>query len=281
MTSQSEKAEAFRALHRRGAAFVLANAWDVGSARMMAGLGFEALATTSAGFAFSQGQADRVGLTSRDAALAHCREMAAAVDLPTSADLEDGFGSAPEVVAETVTLAAATGLVGCTIEDTTGNPDTPIYPFEHTVARIEAAVAAVRALDFPFMLTARAENFLHGRPDLDDTIRRLRAFEAAGADVLYAPGLPDMETIRAVCAAVSKPVNVVAGIRPKGLTLTDLREAGVARVSLGSSLARVAYGAAIRMAREILTEGSFASAEHGVSFAEAERLLAAGAPGGE
>lgn len=273
MRDQREKAERFRAMHRPGAAFVMPNAWDLGSARMMAGLGFEALATTSAGFAFSQGVADRVGITPREAALAHCREMAAAVAVPVSADLEDGFGAAPDAVAETVRLAAGTGLVGCTIEDVTGDREAPIFPFDAALARIEAAVTAARVLDFPFTLTARAENFLHGRPDLDDTIRRLQAFEAAGADVLYAPGLPDMAAIRVVCDAVAAPVNVVIGIRPKGLTVDALKAAGVARVSLGSSLARTAYGAAVSAARMILAEGSFAGAEGGITFAEAEELL--------
>lgn len=277
MPSQAEKAAAFQALHQRDGAFVLANAWDPGSARMMAGLGFEAIATTSAGYAFSRGDLDRVGVTSRDAALAHCRELVAAVELPVSADLEDGFGAEPERVAETVRLAAEAGLVGCTIEDVTSDRDAPIFPFEAAVARIVAAVAAARSLPFPFMLTARAENFLHNRPDLEDTIARLKAFEAAGADVLYAPGLPDLDAIRQVCASVGKPVNVVAGIRPKGLTVAALAEAGVSRISFGSVLSRRAYGAAIDAARLVVEGGSFADLEQAASFASIEALLKAGA----
>lgn len=275
---QRAKAEAFHALHQQPGAFVLPNAWDVGSARMFAGLGFQALATTSAGFAFSQGNADRVGVTDRVAALAHAADLVRATDLPVSADLEDGFGPAPETVAETVRLAAQAGLVGCTIEDVTADRDAPIFPFDTAVIRIEAAAAAARSLDIRFTLTARAENFLHGRPDLDDTIRRLQAFEAAGADCLYAPGLPDLDAIRKVAAAVSKPLNVVIGIRPRGLSMDALVAAGVSRISLGSSLARRAYGAGIEAAREILRDGTFAGAEQGAPFAEIDALLAAGRP---
>ncbi|MEM7505637.1 MAG: isocitrate lyase/phosphoenolpyruvate mutase family protein [Pseudomonadota bacterium] len=276
--TQRAKAEAFHALHHQPGAFVMPNAWDVGSARMLAGLGFQALATTSAGFAFSQGNADRVGVTGRAAALAHSADLVSATDLPVSADLEDGFGPAPATVAETVRLAAEVGLVGCTIEDVTADRDAPIFPFDAAVARIEAAVSAARALDIRFTLTARAENFLHGRSDLDDTIRRLQAFEAAGADCLYAPGLPDMEAIRAVASAVTKPLNVVIGIRPKGLGVAALAAAGVSRISLGSSLARRAYGAGIEAVREILRDGTFRGAEQGAPFAEIEALLKAGRP---
>ncbi|MEM8840446.1 MAG: isocitrate lyase/phosphoenolpyruvate mutase family protein [Pseudomonadota bacterium] len=276
MTDQITKARLFRDLHCKGDPLILPNAWDRGSARMLAGLGFEAIATTSAGFAFSQGTRDWVGVTSRKTALAHAADLVAAVDLPVSADLEDGFGPDPDTVAEAVRLAAEAGLVGCTIEDVTGEPDAPIFPFDQALARIEAAVAAARALPFPFTLTARAENFLHGRPDIDDTISRLQAFEAAGADCLYAPGLPDLDAIRAVTGALEKPVNVVIGIRPRGLSVGDLAAAGVARVSLGSSLARRAYGALIAAGEEILGPGTFAEAEKGAPFARIEALLKAG-----
>lgn len=276
MTGQAAKARAFRDMHRQGQPLILPNAWDQGSARMLAGLGFQAIATTSAGFAFSQGARDWVGVTSRKAALAHAAELVAAIDVPVSADLEDGFGAAPEAVAETVRLAAEAGLVGCTIEDVTGDPEAPIFPFDQALARIEAGVAAARALPFPFTLTARAENFLHGRPDLGDTLRRLQAFEAAGADCLYAPGLPDLDAIRTVTKALEKPVNVVIGIRPRGLSVADFAEAGVARISLGSALARRAYGAMIAAGEEILGPGTFAEAEQGAPFNRIEALLRAG-----
>ncbi|MBY8977289.1 isocitrate lyase/phosphoenolpyruvate mutase family protein [Rhodobacteraceae bacterium NNCM2] len=278
MKSQHEKADLFRAAHQPGNPLVLPNAWDVGSARMLAGMGFQAIATTSAGFAFSQGDMDRIGVTSREAALAHARDLVEAVDLPVSADLEDGFGPTVEDVAATVRGAIDAGLVGGTIEDTTGDKSAPIYPFDEALARVEAAVAAARDCPFPFTLTARAENFLHGRPDLDDTIKRLQAFEAAGADCLYAPGLPDLDAIKAVCASVTKPVNVVIGIRPKGISIRDLADAGVARISLGSSLARRAYGALIEAGREILDQGTFTAAEAGAPFAEIEALLTKSRP---
>src|SRR5882724_9919606 len=207
--SQSAKAATFRALHQGPGAFVIPNPYDAGTARILTALGFSALATTSAGFAFSIGRKD--GAITREESLAHCRVIVDATSLPVSADLENGFGAAPETVAETVRLAAAAGLVGCSIEDSTGDSAQPIYDSGHAVERVTAAVAAARSLGFPFALTARAENFLHGRADLDDTIRRLQAFEKVGADVLYAPGLRDLQTIRAICAAVSRPVNVLAG----------------------------------------------------------------------
>ncbi|MEM8792389.1 MAG: isocitrate lyase/phosphoenolpyruvate mutase family protein [Pseudomonadota bacterium] len=273
MTDQTEKAQRFRDAHRKGAPLVLPNAWDPGSARLLAGLGFQAIATTSAGFAFSRGRLDQVGQNSRDDALAHAAELVDAVDLPVSADFEDGFGADPATVAETVRMAAEVGLVGCTIEDTTGDPDQPIFPFNHALARIEAAIDAARACPFPFTLTARAENYLHGRADLEDTLARLKAFEAAGADCLYAPGLLDLDTIRTVTSALEKPFNVVIGIRPKGISISDLAEAGVARISLGSSLARRAYGALIDAGEEILGPGTFSEAEKGAPFATIEGLL--------
>jgi 2-methylisocitrate lyase-like PEP mutase family enzyme len=202
VTSIIDTATAFKALHVPGTPFVIPNPWDAGTARMLAGIGFEALATTSAGFAFTQGLRD--GHVTRDQALEHAGKIAAAVDVPVSADLENGFADAPDAAAETYRLAAATGIVGASIEDSTGNPEQPIYDFELAVERVQAAVAAVAPAAFDFTLTARSENFLHGRADLDDTIARLQAFEAAGADVLYAPGLPDLDAVATVCAAIGE-----------------------------------------------------------------------------
>ena len=222
MSDMRIKAEKFAALHRREKAFILPNPWDVGSAKMLTALGFEALATTSAGFAFSIGRGTAIGEISRDEALDHAASIIAATPLPVSADLENGYGHKPEDVAETVRLAAQIGLAGCTIEDTTGDRDKPIYKKTHAIERIAAAVEVVRGLDRPFMLTARAENYLFGIRDFDDTLARLQGYEAVGADVLYAPGLPDLEAIAVVCKAVSKPVNVVAGIGLPGVTLDEL-----------------------------------------------------------
>ena len=272
-SSQYDKARAFRALHERPGAFVIPNPWDVGTARILAGLGFEALATTSAGLAFALGRRDGEGAVARDEALAHARDIVSATPLPVSADLENGFGDAPETAAETIRLAAETGLVGASIEDATGDPDHPIYDASLAAERIAAAAEAARALPFPFTLTARAENFLHGRPDLDDTIRRLQAFEAAGADVLYAPGLRDLAMIRTVCAAVGKPVNVVMGLAGAPLSVEDLAAAGVRRISLGSALSRVALGAFLRAAREIKERGTFSFAENAASFAEIDPFM--------
>ena len=266
--SHSDKARAFRALHDRPGAFVMPNPWDVGTARILAGLGFEALATTSAGLAFALGRRDGEGAVSRDEALAHARTIVSATPLPVSADLENGFGDAPKAVAETIRLAAETGLVGASIEDATGDPDRPIYDASLAVERIAAAAEAARALPLPFTLTARAENFLHGHLDLDDTIQRLQAFEAAGADVLYAPGLRDMAMIRTVCAAVGKPVNVIMGLAGAPFSVDQLAAAGVRRISLGSALARAALGAFLRAAREVKGRGTFSFAEGAASFAE-------------
>ena len=267
--TQREKAERFRALHQRPGAFIIPNPWDAGSAKLLAQLGFEALATTSAGFAFSVGRQDGPGPTSREEMLAHCAVIVGASDLPVSADLENCFGDAPEVVAETVRRAAAVGLVGCSVEDTTGKPERPIYDFDLAVKRVEAAVAAARALPFPFTLTARSENFLHGRLDLDDTIKRLQAFEKAGADVLYAPGLPSIEAIKTVCGAVGKPVNVLTG----GRSLAEIAAAGVKRISVGSLLSRVAYGAFLRAAGEMKQHGTFSFAKEAVPFAEINGMM--------
>jgi 2-methylisocitrate lyase-like PEP mutase family enzyme len=272
--TQSERAQAFRALHERPGAFVIPNPWDIGTARILAAFGFEALATTSAGLAFALGRRDAEGAISRDEALAHARTIVDATPLPVSADLENGFADAPETVAETIRLAAATGLVGGSIEDATGDPERPIYDAVLAAERIAAAVEAARALRFPFTLTARAENFLYGRPDLDDTIRRLQAFEAAGADVLYAPGLRDLGMIRTLCAAVGRPVNVIMGLAGTPFSVDQLAAAGVRRISLGSALSRVALGALLRAAREIKERGTFTFADHAAPFAEIDPFMA-------
>src|SRR5262245_1982180 len=232
VTTQSEKAAAFKALHSEAGAFVIPNPWDVGSAKMLTLAGYRALATTSAGMAWSLGRPD--GGVGRDGALAHARAIVAASELPVAGDLENGFGDAPADCAETVRGAAAAGLVGCSIEDATGRASDPIYPIESATARVQAAVTAARALPFPFMLTARAENFLHGRPDLEDTLRRLRAFADAGADVLYAPGLSTREQITSVVRAVApKPVNLLASPALGSITVAELGTLGVKRISVG------------------------------------------------
>ncbi len=256
--TQAEKGQAFRALHERDGAFIIPNPWDVGSARLLAHLGFEALATTSMGYAFSVGRRDNT--IDRPETMAHASAIASATDLPVSADLENGFGDAPETVAETIRLAAAAGVVGGSIEDTTGRQEHPIYEREHAVERVRAAVAAARALPFAFTLTARAENYLHGRPDLRDTIERLQSYQGAGADVLYAPGLASKDDIVAVVSSVDRPVNVVMGLRGVQLSLPDLAAIGVRRVSVGSALCRTALGAFLRAAREMQEHGTFAFA---------------------
>jgi 2-methylisocitrate lyase-like PEP mutase family enzyme len=273
-SSQEEKARRFQALHEGPGAFVIPNPWDAGSARILEALGFEALATTSAGIAFSLGRRDGAGAVSRAEALAVTRQIVDATDLPVSADLENGYGDAPEAAAATIRLAAEVGLVGGSIEDATGDPSHPIYEFDQAVARVAAAAEAARALPFPFMLTARAENFLHGRPDLDDTIRRLQAFAAAGADVLYSPGLRDLETIRTVCAAVSRPVNVLQGLTGGSFSVEELAAAGARRISVGGSLARAALGGFIRGAREIKEKGTFTYASDAIPHAEVDRYMA-------
>src|SRR6266851_567408 len=260
---QNERATRFRALHDGPGAFVIPNPWDVGSARILAGLGFQALATSSAASASAVGRKDG-GLT-RDEALAHAHLIVDATDLPVSADLENGFGDAPEVVAETIRLAAEVGLVGCTIEDATGNQASPLYDVRLAVERIAAAAQAARALHFPFLLTARAHNLLYAAPSLDDTISRLQAFERAGADVLFAPGLPDLAAVRAVCAAVSKPVNFMAGIKGKSFSVAELQEAGVRRISLATSLYRAAMSGLLDAAREVNEKGSFGYLERSLT----------------
>jgi 2-methylisocitrate lyase-like PEP mutase family enzyme len=253
-TTQKEKAELFKALHEREGAFIIPNPWDAGSARLLAALGFEALATTSAGFASSLGRSD--GQVTLDEAVEHCRDLCAATDLPVSADLENCFADDPERAAETILLGARAGLVGGSIEDYSGDPSNPIYDFALAVERVHAAAEAARSLDFPFTLTARAENLLHGRPDLDDTLRRLQAFESAGADVLYAPGLTTLDEVRLLTGAVSRPVNVLASML-KGATVAQLAEAGVRRISLGGALARAALTALLRAGTEMRDQGSF------------------------
>lgn len=269
MSAHAARAHAFKALHERPQVFAIPNPWDAGSARMLAALGFEALATTSAGFAFSLGKPDAQGAVDRDETLANARAIVDATPLPVSADLENGFGDAPDTCAETILLAAQAGLAGGSIEDATGHDNSPIYPFDTAVQRVRAAVAAARSLPLPFTLTARAENFLHGIPDLDDTLRRLVAFADAGADVLYAPGLRTREQIEAVVRAVApRPVNVVMGLAGASLSLSELGRIGVRRVSVGSALARAAYGAFLRAAREIREGGTFDFARDAIPFAE-------------
>ena len=259
----ADKAERFQALHGQGC-FLIPNAWDAGSARILSSLGFAAIATTSAGLAFMLGRPDGRAAVSRAEALMNAGAIIGATDLPVSADLEDGYGATPEDCAETVRLAAASGLCGCTIEDTTADPAAPIHGFDVAVARIRAAAAAARAAPHPFVLTARAENFLHGRRDLDDTVRRLVAFAEAGADCLYAPALPTMDAVRAVVAAVApKPVNVLSAPGDGLLPQTALMEAGVRRISVGGALARAAYGAVLQAGR-LLREGALPAALTGI-----------------
>ena len=268
--SQTEKAEKFKALHEREGAFIIPNAWDIGSARLLSGLGFEALATTSAGFANSLGRLD--GEVSLDEVIAHCRSLCAATDLLVSADLENCFADEPEKAATTILAAAQAGLVGGSIEDYTRNPVNPIYEFGLAVERVHAAVEAAHSLDFPFTLTARAENLLHGRNDLDDTIRRLQAFEAAGADVLYAPGLKTLEEVQLVTSALHGPVNVLAPFI-KGVTVAQLADAKVKRISVGGALARAAINALVRAGQEMQNEGSFGWATNIASSDLVRRLL--------
>jgi 2-methylisocitrate lyase-like PEP mutase family enzyme len=257
MPTQSEKAAAFRALHQRPGAFIIPNPWDAGSARLLAGLGFEALATTSLGLANMLGKVDGTNAVSRAEVLANCRAIAEATDLPVNADLENGYAHEPRAAAEMIRLAAEAGVVGGSIEDATGEADKPIYDFSLAVERVHAAVETARALPVPFVFTARAENMIHGRVDLDDTIRRLQAFEKAGADVLYAPGLRDLATIRTVVQSVGRPVNVVMSHGDPDLTLAQLSAAGVKRVSVGGSLSRLALAAFLRGAREMKDAGGF------------------------
>jgi 2-methylisocitrate lyase-like PEP mutase family enzyme len=270
MPAQSAKAERFRLLHQQPGAFVIPNPWDAGTAIILASLGFEALATTSAGLAFALGLRDG-GLT-REAAIANVKAIAAATDLPVSADLENCYADAPAEAAQTLVLAAEAGAVGGSIEDASGDPAKPIYDFALAVERVAAAAEAVRALPFPFTLTARAENFLNGRDDLDDTIRRLQAFAQAGADVLYAPALPDLDAIRTVCQSVGKPVNVLAGARQMH-SVAELIEAGAKRISIGSGLNRAALGGFVRAAKELRESGTVSFVRDAAPFADIQAIM--------
>ena len=272
MSTQTEKGQAFRALHQRDHAFIIPNPWDIGTARLLAHLGFEALASTSAGYASSVGLPD--GAVGREAMIAHVSALASATDLPVSADLENGFADAPEVVAETIRLAAAAGVVGGSIEDATGRAEQPIYDQGLAAERVRAAAESARALGFPFTLTARAENYINGRPDLRDTIQRLQAYQEAGADVLYAPGLTSQDDIATLVRSVDRPVNVLMGLPGASLNLAALSAIGVRRVSVGSALARAALGAFLRAAREMQQDGTFAFTEHAASSREISDMLA-------
>ncbi len=269
--TREQKYQAFRALHERPGIFVIPNPWDAGSARILTALGFEALATTSAGYAFSAGLRDSNTVLTRDGLLENARTIVEATDLPVSADLQDGFGRSPQTCAETIRLATDVGLAGGSIEDATGNSNDPIYEFELAVERV--AAAATVAHDAPFLLTARAENFLHGRPNLDDTIRRLQAFADAGADVVYAPGLPSLEAIRKVCSSVSKPVNVLMGLKGATFSVDELAAVGVKRISVGGAFARAALGALVRAAREVKDKGTFTFAADAISHADASDYM--------
>jgi 2-methylisocitrate lyase-like PEP mutase family enzyme len=271
LRTQEEKGTAFRALHEGKAAFIIPNPWDIGTARLLAHLGFDALATTSAGYAFSLGQRDNT--VGREAMMAHVAAIASATDLPVSADLENGFGDDPQTVAETIRLAAAAGVAGGSIEDSTSHPENPIYEHALAVERVRAAADAARSFPFPFTLTARAENYLVGRPDLNDTVRRLQAYQDAGADVLYAPGLQTREDIAAVVSSVDRPVNVIMGLQGVELSVRELSELGVKRISVGSALSRAAIGGFLRAAREMREHGTFTFANDAISFREISGLF--------
>lgn len=269
--TQQEKAHRFRALHQGRHAFVIANAWDGGSARILQGLGFAAIATSSGAAAGVLGRRD--GRISRDEALAHCLGIASATDLPVSADLENGFGDAPSEAAKTILMAAEAGVVGGSIEDFTGKADAPLYSLAQATERVAAAVEAARSLPFPFTLTARAENYLRGNPSLDDTIARLRAFEQAGADVLFAPGLPDLAAVRAVCDALEKPVNFMVGIKGRSFSVGELQAAGARRISLATSLYRAAMSGLVEAAREVKEQGTFTYLDRGVPSGELNAFM--------
>jgi 2-methylisocitrate lyase-like PEP mutase family enzyme len=271
MRTQAEKGLAFRALHQREHAFIIPNPWDIGTARLLAYLGFDALATTSAGYAFSIGQPDAT--VGREETLAHVAVIVSATDLPVSADLENGFGDSPESAAETIKLAAAAGLAGGSIEDLPTRSGAGPYELEHAADRIRASAEVVRGLPFSFTLTARAENYLVGRPDLKDTIARLQAYQEAGADVLYAPGLTTKEDISAVVRSVDRPVNVIMGLQGVQLSLADLSAIGVKRISVGSALSRAALGAFLRASREMLEHGTFGFASEAVAYRDISAMF--------
>ncbi|HZH40389.1 MAG TPA: isocitrate lyase/phosphoenolpyruvate mutase family protein [Gemmatimonadales bacterium] len=272
--TQAEKGRRFQALHNRPGIFVIPNPWDAGTAKILAGLGFEALTTTSAGLAFTIGKQDGDGSVTREETLANAKLIADATDLPVAADLEDGFGESPEDAAETIRLAGIeAGLVGGSIEDSTGDPKSPIYDFQLSVERVAAAAEAAHALPFPFVFVGRAENYLHGRSDLDDTIKRLQAYEKAGADCLYAPGVTKAEDIRTICRSVTKPVNVVMGLKAARFSVAELGALGVKRISVGSALARAALGGFVNAAREIKDKGTFSFADEALPYAEANAIM--------
>jgi len=273
MKTQAEKGRAFRALHERAGIFVIPNPWDVGTARILEHLGYEALATTSAGYAFSRGKRD--GAIERDEMIRHIAEISAATDLPVNADLGNGFGDSPKAAAEAIRLTAAAGAAGGSIEDFTERADQPIFEKEFAAERVRAAVEAARPLAFPFTVVGRAENYLHGRPDLKDTIARLQAYQEAGADVLYAPGLKSREDIATVVRSVDRPVNVVMGLVGVELSVAELAEIGVKRVSVGSALSRAALGAFMRAAREMKERGTFTFAKDAVSMKEMKEIFGA------
>ena len=269
--SQHDKSVQFKALHQGPGAFVIPNPWDAGSARLLAGLGFRALATSSGASAGILGKRD--GMVTRDEALAHACAIVAATDLPVSADLEKGFGDAPSDAALTIRLAAEAGLVGGSIEDASGDKERPLYDIGQATERVAAAAQAARSRAFPFTLTARAENFLRGNPDLEDTIRRLQAYEKAGADVLFAPGLPDLAAVKKVCASLSKPFNFMVGIKGKSFTVAELEAAGVRRISLATSLYRAAMSGLLEAAREVKEKGSFGYLDRSVSTPDLNNLM--------
>jgi 2-methylisocitrate lyase-like PEP mutase family enzyme len=271
MPTQSEKAARFRALHQAPGAFVIANAWDAGSARVLAGLGFQAIATSSGAQANTLGKRD--GNVTRDEALVHCRAIAEATDLPVSGDLEKGFGDAPGVIAETIRLFAGAGLVGGSIEDASGNKDTPLYDLGLATERVAAAVDAARKLPVAFVVTGRAEGFLRGNTSLADAIERLQAYERAGADVLMAPGLPDLASVRTVCAALTKPFNFMVGIKGKSFTVAELEAAGVKRISLATSLYRAAMTGLVEAAREAKEKGTFGYIDRSVPSPELQGFM--------
>lgn len=271
MKTQLEKSEAFEKLHRQGNCFVIPNPWDAGSARLLEHIGCQALATTGAGFAFSQGKSD-LSINAKDM-LPHLRQLCARTSLPISADLQNGFGRAPEEAAMTITEAAKTGIVGCSIEDASGDPEHPIYDLGLANERIQHAATAAKALGFKFMLTGRAENYFYGIPDLADTIVRLQAYQEAGADVLYAPGVQSKADIKSILSSIDRPLNVLMGLRGEQLTLPELSELGVTRISLGGSLARTAYSAMISAVEEIMTTGRFSYANEAISGKEINAIF--------
>ena len=269
--TREQKYNTFKALHERPGIFIIPNPWDAGTAKILAGLGFEALATTSAGYAFTTGRPDSTSELNRDGILHNAKAIVEATHLPVSADLQDGFGASPEACAKTICLASAIGLVGGSIEDAGADPNHPIYDFQLAVERV--AAAAETAHTHQFFLTARAENFLHGRPNLDDTIQRLQSFAKAGADVVYAPGLPSLEAIREVCREVSKPVNVLMGLQGATYSVEELAAAGAKRISVGGSFARAALGAFLRAAREVKDKGTFTYAQDAISHADVTKYM--------